>query len=206
VDLNQPVNLGVSSADVNADQDLGDKSLAEAAHEIKAKDQAMNAKMYTNADIDKLNQSAGVNNGVSVNAQNDNWPSNNGVISPEPQGAIASPAQSQSTTGTSPFAPQVAPNSNQPSAQPEAPPQAFNGPGFNSKPSAGTPYEMAQNNPSNAGIPQSEPGRAETSNTNNAAPATLPKTASRLPLLGVLGFFSISMGLFVRYQREKSAK
>jgi hypothetical protein len=196
----QPMNLGVSGEDVNSDQDLGGKSLAEAAREMKHHDQTMNAKMYTNADIDKLNQSAGASNGISANVQNDNWPANNGVITQQPS-AIGSPAQNQSTTGTSPLVPQIAPNSNQPSVQPETPPQAMN-----VKPSAGEPYEMTQNNPSNAGIPQTSDQSGSNDANTAAAPATLPKTASRLPLLGVLGFFSISMGLFVRYQREKAAK
>jgi hypothetical protein len=202
INVNQPLNLGVSSAELNpfvlGDQNLNGESLADAAREIKHKDQATNAKMYTNADIDKLNQSAGAGNGVSANAQNDNWPANNGVITQQPP-AIGSPAQNQSTTGTSPFAPQSATPSNN---QPENPPQAMNAPESGSKPSAGAPYEMAQNDASNAGVPQA--GGAE--NSSNSAPATLPKTASRLPLLGVLGFFSISMGLFVRYQREKATK
>jgi hypothetical protein len=75
---------------------------------------------------------------------------------------------------------------------------------MNMKPSAGTPVEMAQNNSANAGIPQSSDQTGNSGSNAAAAPATLPKTASRLPLLGVLGLFSISMGLFVRYQREKT--
>jgi hypothetical protein len=32
----------------------------------------------------------------------------------------------------------------------------------------------------------------------------LPSTASRLPLIGVAGLFSVTMGIFVRYQRAKA--
>jgi len=32
----------------------------------------------------------------------------------------------------------------------------------------------------------------------------LPRTASRLPLVGVAGLFSVTMGIFVRYQRAKA--
>ena len=193
-DINQPLNLGVGAVDVNPflspGQDTNGQSLGEIARAIKQKDQSINAKTYTNADIDKLNASSGGINAGVTNAQNDNWPANNGVITPEPnngQGAIASPAQNQSTTGTD-------------NSQPANPPQAF------AKPSGDRPYEMAQNNPSNADIPQqSDASNSSTENTSSQN-ATLPKTASRLPLLGVLGFFSISMGLFVRYQRAKEAR
>lgn len=208
----QPViGLGAAAIDVNpflaGGQETSDQSLGEIAREWKQKDQAINAKTYTNADVEKLNQTAS-GNGTTTNAQNDNWPTNNGVITPQPnngQGAIAAPAQNQSTTGNNPFAPRT--QNNAPAAgtdnngnQPENPPQA------NAKPTAERPYEMAQNNPGNAGIPQqAEESNSSTENTSSQN-GTLPKTATRLPLLGVLGFFSISMGLFVRYQRAKDAK
>jgi len=196
----QPVNLGVATISENPFLVPGTgtdgQSLGEIAREYKQKDQNINAKVYTNANIDQLNQSTGVNTGVTTaNAANDNWTPNNGVITPPAsnQNSIASPAQSQSTTGAA-----TSDNQN------TNPPQAF------AKPSAGAPYQMAQNNPSNAGIPQSEAGQNTSGNTataqDNSSSATLPKTASRLPLLGVLGFFSITMGLFVRHQRAKTAK
>lgn len=192
------MNLGAASYEQNpflgsGSNNNNNESLGEVAREMKQKEQTANAKTYTNADIDKLNQSTGVSNGaMSASATNSSWPANNGVITPPPQGSIAAPAQNQSTTGTVPAT--------------QEPPQV--GPQSNAKPSAERPYEMAQNNPSNAGIPQqsAESNNESSANSNNASTkATLPKTASRLPLLGVLGFFSISMGLFVRYQRAKDS-
>jgi len=180
------------------------KSLGEIAREMKQKDQTTNARMYTNADIERMGTSSGANGGATTaNATNNEWPANNGVITPpenNPQNSIAAPAQNQSTTGNGPFSSKAPANT-----QPENPPQA------NAKPSPDHTYEMAQNNPQSAGIPQagSEPNAGSAAANDNTAAGkngTLPKTASRLPLIGVLGFFSISMGLFVRYQREKSAK
>jgi len=203
----QPLNLGVATVEVNpflgSGGDMSGRSLGEIARDLKQKNPAVNARTYTNGDVDRLN--AASSTGTDVNAQNSNYPANNGVITPSPQGAIASPAQSQSTTGNGPFAPKTQappppPVENQPEApQPQSNEPQANPPQSNAKPTPERPYDMAQNNPSNAGIPQP----AESSDNDNT---TLPKTATRLPLLGVLGFFSISMGLFVRYQRTKTAK
>jgi len=186
------------------------KSLGEVAREMKQKDQNLNAKTYTNADIDRLNQASRVNNGATTNASN--YPANNGVITPPANNgnSIAAPAQNQSTTGNGPFGsrPQTAApaDNNAPNATPAEGPQA------SAQPSAQRPYEMAANNPPNGAVPQSSndqnAGAANQTSDNNAQASAqqLPKTASRLPLIGVLGFFSISMGLFVRYQREKASR
>jgi len=197
----EPVKLGAAQIEVNQfvnGSDANDRPLGEVAREMKQQAQPANAKTFTNADIQKLNQSGTSNNPSVPNAKgNDEWPANNGVVTPEPnnpQGVTAAPSQNQRPTGMSPFAPR---SQGQPETQP--PPQA------NAKPSAGSPYEMAQNNPANAGIPQQD-NQASSSNSDHASATTLPKTASRLPLLGVLGFFTVAMGLFVRYQRGKEAK
>jgi len=198
----QTINLGAASYSenpfVSGESGTNGQSLGEIAREIKQKDQNLNAKTYTNADIDRMNQATGINNGVTANA-NSNYPTNNGVITPpaqQPPSSIAAPAQNQSTTGNGATTP--APQSN--------PPQA------NAKPSAERPYEMAENNPASAGIPQagteqnSQTNTSKSAEQNNGDQKSLPKTASRLPLIGVLGFFSIAMGIFVRYQREKTSK
>lgn len=203
-----PVNLGVSSTSENPflsnRNDGTGRPLGDIAREMKQQAQTANAKTFTNADIQKLDQqsSGGISGATTTNANatNTEWPANNGVITPPPadngQGAIAAPpSQTPSTTGNGPFSPG---GNNSESANP---PQA------NVKPSAERPYEMAQNNPSNAGIPQDNDAANSTPSSSSANNnAKLPKTASRLPLLGVLGFFSISMGLFVRYQRAKDAR
>lgn len=198
-----PVNLGVASAENPDRSDTSGRPLGDIAREMKQQAQTANAKTFTNADIQKLEQqnSGGITGATTnANATNTEWPANNGVITPPPadngQGAIAAPpSQTPSTTGNGPFSPSAS------SSESANPPQA------NAKPSAERPYEMAQNNPSNAGIPQdNDAANSAPSSASENSNAKLPKTASRLPLLGVLGFFSISMGLFVRYQRAKHAR
>ncbi len=210
----QPFDLGVASVTTNPFLEPGSgdngKSLGDVAREMKQKDQNLNAKTYTNADIDRINQATGVSNNA-VNASN--YPANNGVITPPSnnENSIAAPVQNQSTTGNAPFSSRpsnnATPAANDNSTQ-QLPPQA------NAKPSAGQPYQMAANNPPSMGTPQSNANQNNSTNEasndsqsqSNDSGKELPKTASRLPLIGVLGFFSISMGLFVRYQREKSSK
>ena len=178
-----------------------EESLAEAARQAKQKEQNVNARVYTNADIDRINQATGVN-AVATDAAN-SYPANNGVITPPSnnQNSIAVPAQNQSTTGTVQTAPgpqnpaaqpPVQPAPNAPAAAQPFPPQA------NAKPSANT-STMASNHPP-------APLNQANDSQQGAGTQQLPKTASRLPLIGVLGFFSISMGIFVRYQRAKSSK
>ena len=218
----QPFNMGVATISTNPFESglngTDGKSLGEIAREMKQKQQNANAKTFTNADIDKLNGtqgSGGISGAATASNTNSEWPANNGVITPgsaNSQGAIAAPSSPAPSQGNSPFAPRMPENT--PSNTTPIPPA--NAPQANAKPSASQPYEMAQNNPANAGIPQDN-GQTSTAADQNAAPAdqsagnaaqsrTLPKTASRLPLLGVLGFVSISMGLFVRYQRAKEVK
>ena len=212
----QPINLGVAVITANpfvsTGVDSSGKPLGDIAREMKQKGQATNAKTFTNADIDKIsgNQTAGgIAGATTANNTNSEWPSNNGVITPPPsnnvnQGAIGAPsAPAPNNPNHSPFGPRSE-NENMPNAAP-MPPE--NAPQANAKPSAGRSYEMAQNNPANAAIPQSnETGNAGANTAADNNKARLPKTASRLPLLGVLGFFSVSMGLFVRYQRAKDAR
>jgi hypothetical protein len=194
------VSLGVATYSVNpfiaGSAQNNNVPLGTLAREYKQKDQNANARVYTNADIDKLQGNTYGGAAANANARNDNWPANNGVIT---QPAVAAPAQNQSTTGIAPngsFSP-VPQNGETPTPQPQS---------LNQKPSADRPVEMAQNNPANAGIPQNSE-----SNTNADAQPTntqgaLPKTATRLPLLAVLGFFSVTVGMFVRHQRSKTAR
>ena len=206
------VNLGVATYSVNPFSGAGSgtngESLGQIASQYKQKAQAVNAKVYTNADIDKLQ--GNTYGGAAATVANDNWPANNGVITQQPENtqppAVAAPAQNQSTTGTapigSPFSPR--PENGTPTPQPQS---------LNQKPSADHTIEMAQNNPANAGIPQNtesdnsaNAGTAANSNTPKSTTKTLPKTATRLPLLAVLGFFSVTVGMFVRHQRSKTAR
>lgn len=199
----QTFNFGAANFSTNpyasGETGTSQESLAEAARQARQKGQNVNAKLYTNADIERLNQATGVNHGVATNAAN-TYPANNGVITPpannQNQNSIAVPMQNQSTTGTVPPTPgprnspvrqRMEQLPSTPTAQQPLPPQA------NAKPSAN-------------GSATANTGAGSAENQSNANSAELPKTASRLPLIGVLGFFSISMGLFVRHQRAKSSK
>jgi hypothetical protein len=203
----QPFNFGVAQYDSGVTTgDMG-QPLGQIARDMRQRTQAGNVKTFTNADIQRIDGSSGKVSGIP-NQNNDQWPDNNGMINSGPTNSSQQPSAAPSANpAASPFAPKgtaPAPGNN---GQPQA----------NAKPSAAQPYEMAQNNPSNAGIPQSDNQSSATGNNANssananaadanASSNALPKTASRLPLLGVLGFFSISMGFFVRYQRAKDSR
>jgi hypothetical protein len=206
--------FGESSAAGSADST---KNLAEVAREQRRHPNGSNARIYTNSDIDQLNQTGNMVNmpSAQANMTNDNWSPNNGIISPEPpqQNAVGSPAQQdeqyQPPTGLrNPFAPK--PQSNSPTgiettpSQPQSRPQAEIRP-FSTRP--GT-EQIAQNNPQHEPLAQMHASTETQAQASEAAnqpqAAELPRTASRLPLLGVAGLFSVSMGLFVRYQRAKA--
>ena len=65
---------------------------------------------------------------------------------------------------------------------------------------------MAQNN--QPPIPQYQNAASQSDANapvqNDAQAAQLPHTASKLPLVGVMGLFTICAGFFVRYQRAKA--
>ena len=214
----QPFNFGAAQVGVPSEeggvgQEVDGRSLAEVAREMKQKPNGTNARIYTNSDIDSLNNTGGLSGtATATNGNNqDNWSGNNGVINPDgqPANAVGAPAQNQTAPQQqgprSPFSPPAgvtqqnnAPSNNAPQAEVQIHPLQQRG------------TLMAQNSEQNAPLAQnaqSSPAKAD----QNAEPAqndnsagTLPKTASRLPLLGVLGLFTISMGIFVRYQRAKA--
>jgi len=208
--------FGASSG--NAELESG-KSLGEIAREQRQHPNGTNARVYTNSDIDQLNQTGNMVNTPSAQANNnDNWSPNNGIISPEPPQSNAVGAQSQQNEQTptgvhSPFAPRGEANSpagiemtpSQPQSRPQAQVRPF------SKRSGTT--EIAQNNGQEQPLAQTQSPSAGNEGQAQSAPASsqgqsqtarLPRTASRLPLVGIAGLFSVSMGLFVRYQRAKA--
>lgn len=185
----QPFNFGVAQYESNASgggvgQDINGKSLAEIAQEMKGRSNGtINARTFTNNDVDTMNRS-GVNSNPSGN---ESWPGNNGVITPESEqpNAIAAPAPGP----RSPFAPPENVSQEQlESAQ--AASQAVSPAGV----------EIAQNEqaPASAQEAANPPGTYSYPRANR-----LPQTATRLPLLGVLGLFTICAGIFVRYQRAR---
>jgi hypothetical protein len=215
-----PFNFGVAQFNGSAEygsvgEDINGKSLGEVAREQRQHPNGTNARVYTNSDIDQLNQ---VGNSVNVpsaqaNNSNDNWSPNNGIITPENsqpgQNSVAAPPQSnqQMPTGNhSPFAPtpqssnpqSYSPAGIQSAPQPPAQPQAEARP-FSHRERT----EIAQTNPQEEPLAQGQPA-SQAEPAQNQPQAQLPRTASKLPLVGIAGLFSVSMGIFVRYQRAKA--
>lgn len=190
-----PENTGLNSSG---------KSLAELAREHRSGPSGSNVRVYTNSDIDQLNA---VGNSVNTpsaqrNYGADNWSPNNGIINPNgppAQGVISAPEEQnhQPATGVQgPFAPK--PQTGQPPSatpnQPQVRPQAAVRPLLQRETE---PVEIAQNQtPPSPTVPED---KAQEKNSGQ-----LPRTASKLPLVGVAGLFSISMGIFVRYQRSRA--
>jgi len=224
---NTPFNFGVAQFDTalgtgSVGQDINGKSLADLARE-RRRPNATNARMYTNSDIDQLNQVGGTVSTPSAQANNNsNWSPNNGVITPDngqpSQNTVAAPAQqnqSQPPTGNhTPFGPKPQSQNPSPSGIDMTPSQPQSRPQSEVRPlTQREGVEMAQNDPANAPLAQQDQSSnagGQTASAQNqpaqdqSSASQLPRTASRLPLVGVAGLFSVSMGIFVRYQRAKA--
>lgn len=213
----QPFNFGVAQygrgvAEGSVGQDINGKSLGEIAREMKHQN-SVNARTYTNNDINAVSNSGGVAGAAaSASNANDNWTPDNGVINPEGQvsqpNAVGALQQNPpSPEVRNPFAPRsqsynpagIDTPSNQPSKVPQP----------DEKPSAQHPVEIAQNTAppmpqdQNAASSQNSADQNQPA-PNNAKAGELPRSASKLPLIGVLGLFSVGVGIFVRFQRAKS--
>lgn len=185
----QPFNFGVAQYESNASgggvgQDINGKSLAEVAQEMKGRSNGTtNARTFTNNDVDAMNGS-GVNSNPSSNST---WPANNGVITPETQqpNAIAAPAPGL----RSPFSPPETVNHEQLESAQSA-----------SRAISPAGVEIAQNEQPTS---PAQPGANPPGTYSYPRANRLPQTATRLPLIGVLGLFTICAGIFVRYQRAR---
>jgi hypothetical protein len=199
----QPFNFGAAQfgrgqAQGGVGQNIDGKSLGEVARDLKHSS-SMNARTFTNNDINSL-KSGGISGAATASSvKQDNWTPDNGVINPEGQpNAVGAPQQPQAAP-QSPFAPRSQNHVQSPNSPQSA----------NEKPSAQRPYEMAQ-----TGQPPIEQGEASAASSqssagqnqpqDNAASGELPRTSSRLPLVGVLGLVTVCAGFFVRYQRDKA--
>ncbi|HET9697972.1 MAG TPA: hypothetical protein VFP40_13960 [Terriglobales bacterium] len=201
----RPFNFGVAQfgrgmAQGGVGQTINGKSLGEVARELRHGNAApVNARTFTNSDINNLKPSGGISGAATAsNHKQDNWTPDNGVINPN--GMVAQPdavgaPQNPDNAPKTPFGTPKSSNidSNQPTS-----PQAY-------ETSGRQPYEMAQNN--QPPIPQDQNAASQSDTTapaqNENQAAQLPHTASKLPLIGVLGLFTVCMGFFVRYQRER---
>ncbi len=156
----------------------GGKSLGEIARDYRQREATMNAHVYTNQDIQRLNQQPGVTvggmTGAAVNAGN--------AAQPQPSGNA--PAVSQPT----PAQPQN-PGVSQPVPPASNPPQSRLVP-----PMSESNQQMAQATP--------PPNPAEQNQTATPTPQhkqrTLPGGGSILPLVGLVGFLAAGAGLLSR--------
>jgi hypothetical protein len=169
-------------------------SLAEAARIQRQREKHVSAHLYTNEDIEHLNQANGTINVPSGRGTlaNSNWSPANGVINfnaTPPQNSVSAPPQQNPPTPGTTAAPP---------SHPEGIPEA------ETAPPAQRPVELAQNTPQAAQAPHPEPFKSESPAANKSSASMLPHAASRLPMLGFAGLVSITMGLFVRYQRSKA--
>ncbi len=206
----QPFNFGVAQyggfSNSGVGHDINGRSLGEIAHELQQRNGAVNARTYTNSDIENLKQGGAATGTTSQAKANDDWDPNNGVITPDngqpTQNFVGAPSQP---------APQAAPNP--PVASPFAPrSQSYTPAGIYGKPSAQRPYatsssEMARYDEQNAPLAQTPSDQNPTPNSPDTNDAKqLPHTASRLPLVGLAGLFTVTVGMFVRHQRTKPAR
>ena len=166
------------------------ESLAEYAAKFRSRNQNQSAHVYTNADVDRINQQTGGVTGTAVNAGN-----NPGTATPagnssmpavgQPAGqtptmpGITAPAQRQNPQPPSPFTPH-------PQAQLDANPTQ-------------QPSEMAQATPpAPTGSTAAAAENSETSQSSGEKQRSLPRSASPLPLMAVMGFLAATAGMFLR--------
>ena len=183
--------MGTENSAYSSEQSLPNgESLAEYAARFRTRNQNQSAHVYTNADVDRLNQQTGGLTGTAVNAGN-----NPGTAAPAGNSTL--PVVSQ-PAGQMPASPAVAapatPRQNpQPQANPVIPhPQAEMGTAPLQQPT-----EMAQATP--PARPGSSAAEASTqSEKSESGKATLPRSASELPLMAVMGFLAAIAGMFLR--------
>lgn len=164
------------------------RSLAELAAQSRTKSGVQSAHVYTNADVDRMNEQTGATGGITGAATNAGNSSTPGAITGG-SNSVAQPAgaaQPQTTPGVAtPVKPQANPI-----------------PHEQSQLGARDTSEMAQANPparpGSASAAQDNTAAQNTSGENEKAGRTLPRASSPLPLVAVLGFFAAAGGMFLR--------
>ncbi len=175
----QVFDRGVNSSSAPALNDgTNGRPLGDIARENRQRMQNTNAKAFTNADVERMAGGGGVS-GIATNPANNAYPSDNGVInSNAAPGAVAAPSN-----------PATPPTTEQNTPPPNAKPSA-----------AAPPHEMAQ---------AQTPANPADQNAQAAAPTTqpsgeqktLPKSASPLPLIALVGLTATIGGLLIRKAR-----
>ncbi len=170
-----------SGTSLVAGGNTGGKSLGEIAREYRQRDATMNAHVYTNQDIQRINQQPGVTvggmTGAAVNAGN----------ASQAQPSANPPAVSQPTTNqpqTPGVSQPVPPTSNPPQSQ-VIPPAQSN-------------QQIAQATPPSNPAEQQPSSGAQGGNRSQSSQRSLPAGGSILPLMGLVGFLAAGAGLLSR--------
>ncbi len=180
-------DLGVGTPTaVGAFGNTGGKSLGEIAREMRQREATANAHVYTNQDIQRINQQPGVviggMSGAAVGAG----------TATQPGASSNMPAVSQPTTNqpqTPGVSQPVPPNQNPPQSQ-AIPPTSLD---------QTRSTQMAQNNMPPNPAAQNEPrAPAPSTGTPQASGRRLPSSASILPLMAVVGVLAAGAGLLAR--------
>lgn len=183
-----------NSGAVAGDDGTHGRSLGEIARDLRQQNQNLNARTFTNADVQRVANSGGGMSGAATAAAGNNsgYPANNGVINPN---AVAQPTGSTgAATGTTqggvaqPSAPAPTNENNVPPAD-NAQPQ---------KPSAAAPHEMAAMQAPANPAEQAAQQQATDNSGNNGEQRTLPKSGTLLPLIALVGVAATAAGLLAR--------
>jgi hypothetical protein len=180
--------IGVGSGmSVGASDNTGGKSLGELARENRQREAGVNARTYTNQDIERINQQpamqVGGMAGVAVGA---------GTAAGEQQQSpsVNMPVVSQPTTNppsSSPGVSQPVPSSNaQPDQSQAVPPSEL----------GQQPAQMAQANPS--ANPADSNAQASSTSSEQRGDRQLPAASSILPMMALVGVLAAGAGLLAR--------
>ena len=195
--LDRGISSMNSAYDAQASQSLPEgESLAQYAARFRTQRQSQSAHVYTNTDVDRLNQQTGGLSGSAVSAGNP-------AGAPPPRTSPMQPAVSQPAGQAQPGIAMPTAPATPPQPQQTPIPHAQAGMGSNS---GQQPTEMAQATPPAAPGTAAQGGAASSNASAGAADQnnqqndgrTLPRSASPLPLMAVLGFFAAGAGMFLR--------
>jgi len=174
-------------------------SLGEVASQFKAHRPTQNVRTYTNSDVDRMNGNMNLR-GTNINA-NVAPSSAQGVNAPE--SAAAAPVQQAPGMQTTPAPPSgVTPSPFEPRLSASARPSpAIRAEGAQSSATQGSTTEAAPAGNESATTPEVKQSQSA-QNTDQQSQNRLPATSTLLPLLGLVGLASGSIGLLVRKFRR----
>ena len=178
-----------SGTSLGTSDTIGGKSLGEQARENRQRETGANARVYTNQDIDRINQQSGTQvggvAGAAVGAGNAS-----GAQPQTPSGNLPVVAEPSTNPASNPGVSQPVPSSSAPRDQSEAIPSSPLG----QMPAAERqPTQMAQANPPANPAEQN----AQAANEQRGG-RQLPSAASILPIVALVGILAAGAGLLAR--------